>query len=62
VRELIEEAGCTLLYLPTYSPDLNKIEQWWFVLKNWMKQKIHEFDTLQDCIDAAFRECPNVFA
>lgn len=26
VREMIEEAGCELLYLPTYSPDLNPIE------------------------------------
>jgi len=27
VRELVEEAGCELLYLPTYSPDLNPIEE-----------------------------------
>ena len=27
VREAIEAAGCTLLYLPPYSPDLNPIEQ-----------------------------------
>jgi transposase len=27
VRELIEERGCELLYLPSYSPDLNPIEE-----------------------------------
>jgi transposase len=28
VRELIEERGCELIYLlPSYSPDLNPIEQ-----------------------------------
>jgi transposase len=27
VRELIEERGCQLLYLPAYSPDLNPIEE-----------------------------------
>jgi len=27
VRELIEERGCQLLYLPPYSPDLNPIEE-----------------------------------
>ena len=27
VREIIEEAGCSLIYLPPYSPDLNPIEQ-----------------------------------
>jgi DDE superfamily endonuclease len=26
IRELIEERGCELLYLPSYSPDLNPIE------------------------------------
>lgn len=26
VRELIEESGCELIYLPPYSPDLNPIE------------------------------------
>lgn len=60
VRELIEEAGCEVWFLPKYSPDLNKIERWWFVLKNWMKQKMHEFENLRDCIEAAFRKCPNV--
>jgi transposase len=27
VRELIEERGCELIYLPAYSPDLNPIEE-----------------------------------
>ena len=27
VRALIESAGCVLAYLPTYSPDLNAIEE-----------------------------------
>jgi transposase len=27
VRELIEERGCELVYLPSYSPDLNPIEE-----------------------------------
>jgi uncharacterized RmlC-like cupin family protein len=27
IEELIQDAGCQLLYLPPYSPDLNKIEQ-----------------------------------
>ena len=27
VRELIEEQGCELLYLPPYSPDFNPIEE-----------------------------------
>ena len=27
VKELFEERGCELLYLPSYSPDLNPIEE-----------------------------------
>lgn len=27
IRELIEERGCELLYLPPYSPDYNPIEE-----------------------------------
>lgn len=33
VRELVEAAGCTLLFLPPYSPDFNPIEQAWSKLK-----------------------------
>jgi len=29
IEQLIQNAGCKLLYLPPYSPDLNKIEQCW---------------------------------
>jgi transposase len=57
---MVAEAGCELWYLPPYSPDLNKIERWWFVLKNWMRQRWDEFETFRDCVDAAFKYCPNV--
>nr|MDJ0636379.1 IS630 family transposase [Xenococcaceae cyanobacterium MO_188.B29] len=43
-------------------PDLNKIENWWSVLKTWMKQRLKEFECVRDCVDAAFKNCPNVFA
>ena len=33
VRELIEARGCELMYLPTYSPDLNPIEEAFSKLK-----------------------------
>jgi len=46
---LIESAGCRLICLPTYSPDLNPIEQWWSALKarirrlrKWAKLTISE--------------------
>jgi putative transposase len=32
-RQLVEQAGCQLLYLSPYSPDLNPIEKLWANLK-----------------------------
>lgn len=32
-RAIIEEAGCGLIFLPPYSPDLNPIEKFWANLK-----------------------------
>jgi transposase len=60
IEEIVAQAGCEIWYLPPYSPDFNKIEHWWFVLKNWMRQRWGEFASFRDCVDAAFIACPNV--
>lgn len=39
-QELIEKAGCHLLFLPTYSPDLNPIEHWWHKIKSLLRPLI----------------------
>ena len=31
IEEIVAAVGCEIWYLPPYSPDLNKIEHWWFV-------------------------------
>ena len=38
VRELIEERGCELLYLPSYSPDLNPIEEAFSKIKGILRK------------------------
>lgn len=37
VRRLVEAAGCTLAFLPPYSPDLNPIEPAWSKLKQLLR-------------------------
>ena len=53
VDEAIEKAGCTLLYLPTYSPDLNPIEHCWANFKNYLRKIIKNFADVKDAITEA---------
>jgi putative transposase len=50
VKLLIESVGCQIIYLPTYSPDLNPIEHHWFKIKNHIKKIAHTFDNFVDAI------------
>jgi transposase len=38
VRELIEQRGCELIYLPAYSPDYNPIEEAFAKIKNLLRK------------------------
>jgi transposase len=38
IRELIEQQGCELLYLPAYSPDLNPIEEAFAKIKTLLRK------------------------
>jgi transposase len=42
IESMIEAAGCTLIYLPPYSPDLNPIEHFWHSIKNTMRKVLEE--------------------
>lgn len=37
--EIIEKRGYKFIYLPPYSPELNPIEQFWFVVKSSAKRE-----------------------
>ncbi len=38
IRDLIEECGAKLIYLPPYSPDLNPIEKCWSKIKTYLRK------------------------
>ena len=54
IRELIESRGCELLYLPSYSPDYNPIEEAFAKIKNLLrKAAARSKEALVEAIGAA---------
>ena len=54
IRELIEQRGCELLYLPSYSPDLNPIEEAFSKIKGLLrKAESRSREALLEAIGAA---------
>ncbi len=53
-KDIIEKAGCSLLFLPPYSPDLNPIETFWANFKAKIRTVLKNFSSLSDAIDYAF--------
>ena len=55
IIQLIEVAGCQLKYLPSYSPDLNKIERCWSWLKSQIRKQLTQYGCLRDAMEAVLR-------
>ena len=55
LKKIAEQYHKRIIFLPPYSPELNPIEKFWAVLKQWVKMHIHEFQSLDDAISAAFQ-------
>jgi transposase len=54
MKEMIEERGCQLLYLPAYSPDLNPIEEAFSKIKRLVrKAEARTRETLIEAIGSA---------
>jgi transposase len=51
IEQLIEQAGCKVLYLPPYSPDFNKIEKCWSWIKSRIRHCLKNFDSLRDAME-----------
>uniref|UniRef100_UPI004057068C transposase n=1 Tax=Candidatus Electronema sp. TaxID=2698783 RepID=UPI004057068C len=53
--EIVEKYGHKLIFLPSYSPDLNPIEKFWAALKAKIRVIIDDFNTLSDCVKEIFQ-------
>ncbi len=55
IEQLIQAAGCEVLYLPPYSPDLNKIERCWSWLKSRIRKQSAQLGSLRDAMEHVLR-------
>ena len=56
VTELVEAAGCKVIYLPPYSPHFNRIEKCWAWLKARIRKLLRDGISLHDAMDAVLAE------
>lgn len=52
IEAMVEAAGCSVVYLPPYSPDLNRIEKCWAWLKSRVRKQLRETGELRDAMES----------
>ena len=52
-QKLVEAAGCKILFLPPYSPDLNPIEKYWANMKTKVRELLPKVGTFMEALDGA---------
>lgn len=54
IKKLINDAGCQLIFLPPYSPDLNPIEHYWHKIKTAIRKLMRDTkETLNEAMGVA---------
>ena len=52
-QKIVEDAGCKILFLPPYSPDLNPIEKYWANMKKKVREFLKNVPTFNEALDKA---------
>ncbi|MBS0627149.1 MAG: transposase [Verrucomicrobia bacterium] len=50
-QKIVEGAGCKILFLPPYSPDLNPIEKYWANMKTKVRELLPKVKSFTDALD-----------
>lgn len=56
IAQLIQSVGAQLVYLPPYSPDLNRIEKCWAWLKSRIRKQLNGSDSLRTVMEAVLKQ------
>ncbi|ALF55873.1 DDE endonuclease [Nostoc piscinale CENA21] len=56
IASFIEATGCQVVYLPPYSPALNRIEKCWAWLKSRVRKLLPKSDNLRDAIEPVLKQ------
>ena len=56
IEALIMAADCHLLYLPPYSPDLNRIEKCWAWLKSRIRKQLSAASSLRAAMESVLKD------
>jgi len=55
LNEIAENHNITLIFLPPYSPELNPIEKFWANMKNFLRNFLCKFASLDDALSSFFQ-------
>ena len=56
IAPLIAATGAKVVYLPPYSPDLNRIEKCWAWLKSRTRKQLRETTNLREAMEAVLKQ------
>lgn len=56
IAQLIAATGAQVVYLPPYSPDLNRIEKCWAWLKSRIRKQLRETTPLREAMEAVLKQ------
>jgi transposase len=63
IPQIVEKAGCSILYLPPYSPDLSPIEPAWGWIKDRVRQRCPRDDKRRvAAVEESVQALPAAFA